>query len=224
VRVLVGQIKNRLPLPAGAEPISPQDAQAIEHACRGGCLATTRYAFDMLYHEGKRTDFRLTLLLGSGLTASGEPVYYDAQGVPYPLEKIAGLKGKKVAIGTCARHLKGIVDRVVEGCMPFPNSPHMVIHQMGGSFCSVMGLRNHYLLPALFATLRVCEKRKALLRSGQRIDIPLHHEDKQYQPRDFTPAELELDYIFEPFAPLTPAEIKSLCAAENRNILATFRP
>lgn len=224
VRVLVGQIGQREPLPGGDAPLGPADLCAVEAACRGGCLATTRYAFDMLYHEGKRCDFSLTVILGAGQTARGTRVYYDAQGQPYSLEKIAALKDKKVAIGTCAQPLKGMVDRYVDGCMPFPNSPHMLIHQMSGTFCSVMTPRNRYLLPGLLATLRACERRKALLRSGQRIDIPLHHEDKSYQPREFTLAELEQDYIYEPFELLTRAEIKALCAAENRSILATFLP
>ena len=67
-------------------------------------------------------------------------------------------------------------------------------------------------------------QRKKLLRTGQRIDIPLHHENKLYPLRPLSAAEMELDFILEPFAPLSPAEIRALCAAENRNILATFLP
>jgi len=112
----------------------------------------------------------------------------------------------------------------VEGCMPFPNSPHMLVHQLSGTTCAVISPRNHYLLRGLLATLQMCEARKKILRRGQRIDIPLHHENKLYPHRPLTEEEKQLDFIQEPFAPLTPQEIRALCAAENRNILATFRP
>ncbi|HSN94785.1 MAG TPA: DUF362 domain-containing protein [Anaerolineaceae bacterium] len=224
VRVLIGHSKNGAPLAEDYKAFTEQELSALENACRGGCLATTRYAFDMLLHEGKKRNFELTLILGAGVKQNGSVVYFDGNGKPYTLAEIAALNGKKVAIGTCTHSLKGIVDRHVEGCMPLPNSPHMVIHQMSGTMCSVMTPRNRYLLPALVATLKACERRKALLRSGKRIDIPLHHEDKVYQTRELTEAEKVLPYVFEPFKPLTAEEIKKLTAAENRSILATFLP
>lgn len=224
VRVLIGHSKNNAPVSEDHRCFNEQEMGALENVCRGGCLATTRYAFDMLLHEGKKRNFEMTLILGAGVNQNGSVLYYDGNGKPYSTADIAALKGKKVAIGTCAFHLKGIVDRQVEGCMPFPNSPHMIIHQMSGTMCSVMTPRNRYLLPALIATLQACGRRKALLRSGHRIDIPLHHEDMVYKTREFTEEEKALPYIFEPFEPLTPAEIKKLCATENRNILATFLP
>lgn len=224
VKVLIGH--NKPGTPAVNEDLcyNGQELCALENVCRGGCLATTRYAFDMLYYEGKKRDFKLTLILGAGVNYNGTQLYYDDQGKPYSLADIAALKGKKVAIGSCSHIVKEIVDRHIDGCMPFPNSPHMVIHQMSGTMCSVISPRNRYLLPALFATLKACERRKALIRSGQRIDIPLHHEDKVYKPREFTEDEMNLPYIYEPFEPLTRGEIKQLCAAENRNILSTFLP
>ena len=224
VRVLIGHSKTGAPVLDQCRVCDEQQLSALENVCRGGCLATTRYAFDMLYYEGKKRDFKLTLILGAGVKNNGSVLYYDGYGKPYSVADIAALEGKKVAIGTCASPLKEIVDNHVDGCMPFPNSPHMVIHQMSGTMCSVISLRNRYLLPALFATLRACERRKALLRSGQRIDIALRHEDKVYKTREFTEEEMNQPYIYEPFDPLTPSEIKKLCAAENRSILATFFP
>jgi hypothetical protein len=224
VKVLIGHGKNGAPLPDASGRLHPGQLCAMENVCRGGCLATTRYAFDMLYYEGKRRDFAMTLILGAGSNLDGQTVYYDAEGHPHPVEAIARMKGKKVAIGACARLLKKIVDVHVDGCMPFPNSPHMIVHQVSGTLCSVISPKNKFLLPALIATLQCCERRKALLRSGQRIDIPLHHEDKRFEPRPFSAEEQQMDYIFEPFAPLTPAEIRQLCATENRSILATFLP
>ena len=224
VKVLMGPIQPDMPMPEDGRRLNAEEMSRIENSCRGGCLATTRYAFDMFFHEGQKRNFKLTLLLGAGVQRDGTLWYYDRDGKPYSLADIAALKGKKVAIGTCARQLKGVVDRYVDGCMPFPNSPHMIVHQMSGSMCTVISPRNRYLLPALFATLRACERRKALLRTGQRIDIPLRHENALYATRELSEAEKNQPYIYEPFEPLTPAEIKTLCAAENRNILATFLP
>jgi len=224
VKVLIGHSKNGAPLADDRRKFSDLELSHLENACRGGCLATTRYAFDMMYHEGQNRDFALTLIIGAGVKQNGSVVYYDGFGKPYSLADISALKGKKVAIGTCTSSLKDMVDRHIEGCMPFPNSPHMVIHQMSGTMCAVISPRNHYLIPALIATLKACERRKALLRSGQRIDIPLHHEDKVYKTRELTEDEKALPYIFEPFEPLTRDEIKKLCAAENKSILATFLP
>lgn len=224
VRVLIGHSKNGAPLAEDYKEFNPQELSTLENVCRGGCLATTRYAFDMFLKEGKKQNFELTLILGAGVKQNGSVVYYDGYGKPYSSDEIKALKGKKVAIGTCTQALKGIVDRHVDGCMPLPNSPHMVIHQISGTMCSVMSPRNHYLIPALVATLKACERRKALIRSGERIDIPLHHEDKVYKTRELTEAEKLLPYVFEPFEPLTAEEIKKLTAAENRSILATFLP
>lgn len=224
VRVLIGHNREGTPTPAEDGRLTEVQLSALECICRGGCLATTRYAFEMLHYEGQKRDFQLTLVIGNGLLVNGKLVYYDARGESYTCEQIAALKGKKVAIGTCTRQLEGIVDRFVDGCMPFPNSPHMVLHQMSHTSCRVVSLRNHYLISALIATLKLCEKRKSLLRSGQRIDITLHHEDKCYPTREFSKEELQQAFIYEPFPPLTRAEIRELCAMENRNILATFRP
>jgi uncharacterized protein (DUF362 family) len=224
VKVLIGHNREGVPHPADNGTLTDHELSTLECTCRGGCLATTRYAFEMLKYEGKRHDFHLTVVIGTGLKVNDTLLYYDAAGQPYTPEQIAEMEGKKVAIGTCAQHLEGIVDRFVDGCMPFPNSPHMVIHELSHTRCNVISLRNRYLLSALIATLQVCEKRKALLKTGQRIDIPLHHEDKCYPTREFNQQEQQQTYIFEPFPPLSPSEIQQLCADENRNILATFRP
>jgi hypothetical protein len=197
----------------------------MEYTCMGGCLASTRYAFAMFLHEGQRRDFKMTVILGAGAKKDGQLYYYDAGGRPYTLEDIKAIKGKKLAIGSCSRHLKGIVTNHIDGCMPFPNSQHATLHLMTGTLCAVMSpARNRFLLPALMATLEVCEKRKKFYRKGIRLDIPLGNEDILYATRTLSEAEKQLDYILEPFTPLSKAEIRELCASENRAILATFVP
>ena len=224
VRVLVGHTMNHAPQPDANGSFSRDRLCALESVCRGGCHATTRYAFDMLYHEGKRRDFHLNLIIGAGCCLNAQVTYYDATGKPYSVDEIARLPGKKLAIGNCAAALKPFVDRFVEGCMPFPNSPHMLVHQLSGTTCAVISPRNRYLLRGLLATLQMCEARKKILRSGQRIDIPLPHENKLFPLRELSLVETQMDYILEPLAPLSPQEIRELCAAEDRNILATFIP
>lgn len=223
VKVLVGALKNA---PAQSEPpeMTPERLNALERACRGGCLATTRYAFDMLYFEQQKRDFALTVILGAGLMVAGRPMFYDASGKAYGLEEIRALPGKKLAVGSCSRDLRGMVDRYIDGCMPMPNSPHMLVHQLSGTSCAVMSPKNRFLLTGLWATLRACERRKAILRSGQRIDIAAPDEDRHYHPRELSDAEKQMDYLFEPFEPLDAEEIRRLCAVENRSILATFFP
>lgn len=224
VRVLAGDHRAGI-LPAEPDSrLNPQDVVRMEMVCRGGCLASTRYAFDMLHHEGQRKDFRLTVIIGPGIEVKGESLWYDRQGKPFRASDIGSLSGKKMAVGNCARPLKHLVDKWIEGCMPFPNSAHMVVHQLSGTWCSVLSPRNRFLFPALLDTLRLCETRKKLLRSGEHIDIPWQPEDKRFETRMLTPEESALDYIAEPFPPLTQAEIRRLCSAENRSILATFFP
>jgi uncharacterized protein (DUF362 family) len=224
VRVLVGHTMNNAPQPDPDGSFNLERLCALESVCWGGCHATTRYAFDMLYHEGKRRDFHLNIILGAGCSLKDQVTYYDSTGKSYSVDEIARLPGKKLAIGTCAAAQKPVADRFVDGCMPFPNSPHMLVHQLSGTSCAVISPRNRYLLRGLLATLQMCEARKKILRRGQRIDIPLQHENKLYPHRPLSEHENQLDYILEPFPPLTPGEIRKLCAAENRNILATFIP
>jgi hypothetical protein len=224
VKVLIGHQKNNAPLPAADCRMTESQVCALEGVCRGGCLATTRFGFSMIYSEGHKRDFSMTLILGAGVKLNGTIYYYDHAGIPYSLADIRAIKGKKLAVGACTRELKGMVDRHVDGCMPFPNSPHQAIHLMNGQLCYVMSPRNRYLFITLLDTLRVCRKRKAHYRSGLRLDIPLEAVDKIFVPRVFTAEEMQKEYIFEPFEPLTRAQIKELCAQENRAILATFKP
>jgi uncharacterized protein (DUF362 family) len=224
VKVLIGHQKNNAPLPAADGRMTESQVCALEGVCRGGCLATTRFGFSMIYSEGHKRDFSMTLILGAGVMQNGTIYYYDHAGTPYSLADIRAIKGKKLAVGTCTRELKGMVDRHVDGCMPFPNSPHQAIHLMNGQLCYVMSPRNRYLFITLLDTLQVCRKRKAHYRSGLRLDIPLEAVDKIFVPRVFTEEEMQKEYIYEPFEPLTRPQIKELCKQENRAILATFKP
>jgi uncharacterized protein (DUF362 family) len=225
VKVLVGHHKNDAPQPGSDGAMPSEKMRDMEYTCMGGCLASTRYAFAMFVAEGQKRDFAMTVIIGAGAQVNGKAYYHDREGMPYTTEDIRALKGKKLAIGSCTRGLKSVTTNHIDGCMPFPNSQHATLHLMTNTLCAIMSpVRNQFLLPALVATLGVCERRKKFFRQGIRLDIPLGNEDILYSTRPLSAQEQELDHIYEPFPLLTKAEIRELCASENRAILATFVP
>jgi hypothetical protein len=147
-------------------------------------------------------------------------VYLDGDGRPWQVEEILGLPGKKLAVGSCARSLAGRVDRHVDGCMPYPNAPHAALHRLTGTLCAVTSLRNVHLLPLLVDTLRQCEARKRLIRAGQRLDVDRPMEESVLDAAGLSAQGEEALQLNLP--PLTPAEIRRLCAEENRAVLSTF--
>jgi hypothetical protein len=177
----------------------------------------------MMRFEGLRWDFALTVVLGAGALVDGTRVWFDRDGNAYTAEQIAHLSGKRLVVGNCARCVPARRGERVDGCMPFPNAPHMALHRLTGTWCRVMTPRNRNLLPLLVATLQECENRRRLLRQGIRLDVPLQADDHLVEPRPLTEAEQEMDVVSWPFPPLTRAEIRSLVAQEGRNVLATFR-
>jgi uncharacterized protein (DUF362 family) len=223
VRALVGHEKRSAPHIEHLADVTADLVLRMEHTCRGGCLATTRFAFDMMRFEGLRWDFALTVVLGAGALVDGTRVWFDRDGNAYTAEQIAHLSGKRLVVGNCARCVPARRGERVDGCMPFPNAPHMALHRLTGTWCRVMTPRNRNLLPLLVATLQECENRRRLLRQGIRLDVPLQADDHLVEPRPLTEAEQEMDVVSWPFPPLTRAEIRSLVAQEGRNVLATFR-
>ncbi|MGB9666416.1 MAG: DUF362 domain-containing protein [Candidatus Cryosericum sp.] len=223
VRALVGHEMRNAPHVAHMTDVTPALVLQMEQVCRGGCLATTRFAFDMLRFEGLSRDFTLTVVIGAGTIIDGKRVWLDRAGTGYTADQIQRLPGRHMIVGNCAHLVPALRGERVEGCMPFPNAPHMVLHRLTGTWCRVMSPRNHNLLPLLMATLQECENRKRLLRQGVRLDVPLQMDDHIAEPRPLTESEQAMDIIPWPFPPLTPAEIRQLVAQENRNVLATFR-
>ena len=222
VTLLVGHELPHAPRVIGIEACSPELAEKMEMACRGGCLATTHFAFDMFLREGQPRDFTLVLIIGSGFELQGKRCYLDRYGRPYSLEEIARMPGKKLAVGSCVRQAANFVDRFIDGCMPFPNSPHAALHQLTGTHCAVTSLKNRHLIPLLLATLRTCEKRKRLYRSGHRLDCALPDAPLLIENHSLTPEERKLPAVLLDWPPMSDVEIKAACAAENQAVLATF--
>lgn len=222
VRALVGHQKRSAPHIEHLEDATADLILKMEHTCRGGCLATTRFAFDMMRFEGLRRDFALTVVLGGGTSVEGSCVWFDRNGKAYTAEEIGHLPGKRLVVGNCASCLPARRGERISGCMPFPNAPHMALHRLTGTWCRVMSPRNPNLLPLLIATLQECESRRRLLRRGIRLDVPLQTDDHLVEPRQLTETELASDVVSWPFPPLTRTEIRRLVAQEGRNVLATF--
>ena len=223
VCALVGHDLPGVPTISTRDQCSPQVSQQMEMACRGGCLATTRFAFEMFQREGQRLDFPLALLIGAGFVLDGQRHWLDADGQPYNLAEIEQLPGKKLVVGSCAGKAAPIADRFIDGCMPFPNSPHAALHYLTGTVCAVTSLKNRHLIPLLFATLRTCQTRKRLYRLGHRLDCPLPASHTLLEPpRLLTDAEQAMRAVPLDWPPLSKEEIRAACAAENRAVLATF--
>jgi uncharacterized protein (DUF362 family) len=223
VRALIGHSLPGAPVVHSRSQCNPELARQMEIACRGGCLATTRFAFEMFQREGQRLDFSLVVLIGSGFALDGQPTYLDADGQPYTLTEIERLPGKKLVVGSCASDAARLADRFIDGCMPFPNSPHAALHRLTGTHCAVLSLKNRRLLPLLFATLRTCEARKRLFRAGHRLDCLLPDSHTMLEPLQLLPdAEQTIRAVPMEWPPLSKAEIRAACAAENRAVLATF--
>jgi uncharacterized protein (DUF362 family) len=221
VRVLIGHTKNNAPAVEGGTA-GNELIRAMEMACRGGCLATTRYAFDMLYYEGKKRNFHLTLIIGAGVTVNGELCYLDRMGTPYSVAEIRKLPGKKLAVGSCSMQLIDVVDRHIAGCMPMPNSPHMAIHWLNHSICNVISLKNKHLLPLLYDTLRMSLARIKCLNEGQPLDCAQQFDDGIVIPPSLSAKDMQKEFILWPMAPLTGEDKRKLVRKELRSVLSTF--
>ncbi len=221
VRVLIGHRLSQAPRVETLEACNASLAQEMEMACRGGCLASIHFAFDMFLREGQKQDFPLVLVIGAGLEIQGERIHLDRQGKPYTAEQIERLEGRKLVVGSCGRPLAAHADRFVEGCMPFPNAPHAALHAVTGTTCTVLTPKNHHLLPLLAATLQMTAARKKLYRLGHRLDVPLAEGTALVEAS--CPSAPGQAVIPWPLPPLTSAEIRQACADENRALLATFQ-
>ena len=230
VTVLIGIDKGRGGARAAAASraagdIDPEAVQALEASCRGGCVATTRFAFSMFEAEGISLRRRIVMIVGSGVGSGSEsgPRWYDAEGKAYDLEAIRALPGRKMAIGTCSKVLAPFVDRYIVGCMPMPNAPHMILHELGGKPCAVMSLKNRNLFPMLLALLGQRAARRRLLQEGQRLDVPLGLEEGRIEARALSPEEAARDWVEWPLPPLGAEETQKLLGFEDDAALAGLR-
>ncbi|PKL26130.1 MAG: hypothetical protein CVV47_03095 [Spirochaetae bacterium HGW-Spirochaetae-3] len=218
ILVLIGINRGGLVATGGKELVDEMQA-----SCRGGCVATTRFAFSMMEAEGAEPRRPVALVIGAGVERDGRLSWYDPDGKAYDEDAIRRLPMKKAVIGSCTRALAPLADRFVDGCMVMPNGPHMVLHELSGVPCRVMSLRNRNLLPMLVATLGQRSARRRLIEDGQRLDVALRMEDGPIEHRELTAAEAERDWVEWPLPPIEPEEMGRLLDFEDDAALASFR-
>lgn len=224
-----------LPLAEGAGATKAELTRRSEAACRGGCVASTRFGLAMMEAEGARFKRPALLAIGPGLApgapgneGGSEPIWLDAEGRPWTASEITGFKGPKAAVGSCTRPLVGAVSYFVEGCMPLANAPHAVLHRLSGTRCAVLGARNRRLAGLAVDTLRCRAARRRLLKAGLRIDVAYPWEKKTAMERGPERSEgassaLDPGYFPWPLVPVCdPVERRRLLAAEDDLALASM--
>lgn len=208
--------------PAIGASLNPDAICRMEMACRGGCLATARFAFEMVLREGLLRSFPLVVVIGSGLPMEGVRRWFDRSGRGYTREEIARLPGKKLAIGHCSEGLRGVVDQHVDGCMPFPNAPHMALHRLSGSRCRVLGLGNRQLPAMLLATLQTWWNRRRRIARGERLDVPPAENDSLLGPYPSDSGKEDWDWIRWPMPPLSREEVREMLRVESAATRSTL--
>lgn len=201
----------------------PELVEAMQASCRGGCVATTRFAFSMFEAEGVRPRRPVALIIGCGLERDGRRLWFDADGKPYAEDDIHALRMRKAVIGSCTRVLAPLATRFVDGCMVLPNAPHVVLHELSGTPCRVMSLRNRNLFPMLAATLGQRAARRRLIESGKRLDVPLRLNDDPTETRQLAPGEESRDWVAWPMPTIEPEEMRRLLDFEDDATLASLR-
>lgn len=218
ILVLVGI--NRGGLEAIGGPALVEEMQA---SCRGGCVATTRFAFSMMEAEGVKPRRPVALIVGAGVERDGTRFWLDHNGNEYDEAAIRGLKMKKAVIGSCTKALAPLADRFVDGCMVMPNGPHMVLHELSGVPCTVMSLKNRNLFPLLGATLGARSARRRLIKDGHRLDVALRLDDQPADTRPLSPEEAARDWVDWPMPPIGRDEERQLLDFEDDAAIASFR-
>ncbi len=218
ILVLIGIDRGGLEGKAG-----PELVEAMQASCRGGCVATTRFAFSMFEAEGVRPRRPVALIIGCGLERDGRRLWFDAEGKGYAEDDILALPMRKAVIGSCTRALAPLATRFVDGCMVLPNAPHVVLHELSGTPCRVMSLRNRNLFPLLAATLGQRSARRRLIQSGKRLDVPLRLNDEPIKTRELAPGEEKRDWVAWPMPSIEPEEMRRLLDFEDDATLASLR-
>lgn len=163
IRILYGIDKQGCDNPQNSDI----DVRAVESRCRGGCVATMRFAFEMLIAEGKSSFKQGTIIIGNGI----DGYWLDASGKKYSVQDIAALKGYKLSIGSCTKSISEICDQYVAGCMPLANAPHAALHKLTRTRCAILGFRNHHFPLFIKALLETRHVRRKLLKSGATLDM-----------------------------------------------------
>ena len=227
VKILIGHQLPDSQIITDKNSVTPEMMQQMELECRGGCLATTRLGFEYLRYEGVDRSFELVVVIGCGVEIDGEIWYFDRDGNPYSLEDIAGLSGKKVAVGSCARIARDVTDDFLEGCMINPNAGHMAIHKLSGERCRIVSLTDNPSFSILAkGVLGMLRARIRQLRRGHYLDTELNTicpcDGEIPEPTELDTADMNQDYIKWDFPEMTIADKRRLVREEWKNTLESF--
>ncbi|HSV56829.1 MAG TPA: DUF362 domain-containing protein [Magnetospirillaceae bacterium] len=201
----------------------PDPAESLAAACRGGCVATTRFALAMMEAEGVRPRFPVAVILGPGVESGGRRLWYDGEGRAWDEKSIRDFPGRRAVIGSCSRGMEPSADRFVDGCMVLPNGPHMVLHDLAGAPCRVVSFRNRNLLTMLAALMGARLVRRRLLKAGERLDAPLQLDDRPDDGPILSTKESTRDWIPWPAPAPGRAEIRRLLRLEDEMVAASLR-
>lgn len=210
---------------AKVDPALPKNrdfVRAMEKVCRGGCIATIRFGLGMLKAEGVEIRNPAVIIIGGGIDSGDGVFWYDGEGRAYSRENILKLPGKKVVIGSCGETLAEAVDYYVPGCIPFPNSPHSILHTLAGQSCRVLSLRNKQLFKLAGAMLKTRSVRRGLIKRGVPLDVPMQMVDAVVPVRELTEEETKQDWIEWPLPELSRAERKQALAFEDDSAASSF--
>jgi len=196
--------------------------RSMEKVCRGGCIATIRFGLGMLKAEGVEIRKPAVIIIGGGIDTGHGVFWYDGEGRAYGREDILGLPGKKVVIGSCGETLAGTVDYYVPGCIPFPNSPHSILHTLAGKPCRVLSPRNRQILKLAGAMLKTRRVRRGLIKRGIPIDVPMQMQDSVVPVRELSEQEAQERWIEWPLPELSREERKEALAFEDDSVASSF--
>ena len=211
VRYFVGHSLPHAPKLDGLEGVTRETVAEIEKACVGGCLAALRQGFEMFYYEGLKNDFELAVFLGAGTKVNGETYYFDRDGNAYTKEQLKGLKMKKLAFGSCTKHLADMADLYIEGCMPLPTASLVAIHKLAKQPNKLYSLQNKQLLNLGSAALQMRAKRIKSVKNKEWIDcVPSYFTDEIHAVPELSEEDRQKDYILWPLPELTGQDQKDL--------------
>jgi len=203
-------------------PKDREFVRAMERVCRGGCIATVRFGLGMLKAEGIEIKKPAAVVLGGGIEIDGERYWYDGDGKAYTRDDILRLPGKMAVIGSCGEILSGDADYYAPGCIPFPNSPHAILHALAGKPCRVLSLQNKQFFKLGGAMLKTRGVRRSLIKQGLPIDVPMQMADDIVPVRELSAEERKRVWVEWPLPRLTRKEQREALAFEDDSVAGSF--
>ena len=203
ILALAGHTVNGAPGITDPGSVTPETARKLEAACTGGCLAAAKTGIDYYnYSDASGKDFRLTIVIGSGVPIDGVLYWFDRNGKPYTLKDISSLPGRTLALGNCASAARDACGYFAEGCCD-PAACMAAVCRAAGVPMPIMTPGNRKL-PALAAgMLATVLRRRQLIRKGEYVDCPYAQEDRIFPVPDHAGDE---DFLEWPLPAMTASE------------------